>query len=83
MHPTRIIAGRFVSALLCVALALAPVAAFAATSAPARIGMHNAAMSKSMPCDMPCTSPVDQPWGMREFVVVDPDGNLLRCLAPL
>jgi len=24
------------------------------------------------------TSPVDQPWGFREFAVVDPDGNLLR-----
>jgi len=29
------------------------------------------------------TAPVDQPWGLREFVVVDPDGNLLRCLSPL
>jgi catechol 2,3-dioxygenase-like lactoylglutathione lyase family enzyme len=25
----------------------------------------------------------DQPWGMREFALVDPDGNLLRCLSPL
>ena len=29
------------------------------------------------------TAPVDQPGGLREFVVVDPDGNLLRCLSPL
>jgi catechol 2,3-dioxygenase-like lactoylglutathione lyase family enzyme len=29
------------------------------------------------------TPPVDQPWGMREFALVDPDGNLLRCLSPL
>ena len=29
------------------------------------------------------TAPVDQPWGLREFVVVDLDGNLLRCLSPL
>src|SRR6266702_3173510 len=29
------------------------------------------------------TSPVDQPWGFREFAVVDLDGNLLRCLEPL
>ncbi len=29
------------------------------------------------------TPPVDQPWGLREFAVVDPDGNLLRCLSPL
>jgi len=29
------------------------------------------------------SSPVDQPWGFREFAVVDPDGNLLRCLSPL
>jgi len=24
------------------------------------------------------TAPVDQPWGMREFKVVDPSGNLVR-----
>jgi catechol 2,3-dioxygenase-like lactoylglutathione lyase family enzyme len=24
------------------------------------------------------TAPVDQPWGMREFTVVDPSGNLVR-----
>jgi catechol 2,3-dioxygenase-like lactoylglutathione lyase family enzyme len=29
------------------------------------------------------TSPVDQPWGFREFALVDPDGNLLRCLERL
>jgi catechol 2,3-dioxygenase-like lactoylglutathione lyase family enzyme len=29
------------------------------------------------------TPPVDRPWGFREFAVVDPDGNLLRCLEPL
>jgi aminoglycoside 6'-N-acetyltransferase I len=29
------------------------------------------------------TSPMDQPWGLTEFVVVDPDGNVLRCISPL
>jgi catechol 2,3-dioxygenase-like lactoylglutathione lyase family enzyme len=29
------------------------------------------------------TSPVDQPWGFREFALVDPDCNLLRCLESL
>jgi catechol 2,3-dioxygenase-like lactoylglutathione lyase family enzyme len=29
------------------------------------------------------TAPADRPWGFREFALVDPDGNLLRCLAPL
>ena len=29
------------------------------------------------------TAPVDQPWGFREFALVDPDGNLLRGLEPL
>jgi catechol 2,3-dioxygenase-like lactoylglutathione lyase family enzyme len=24
------------------------------------------------------TAPVDQPWGMREFALVDPSGNLMR-----
>lgn len=24
------------------------------------------------------TAPVDQPWGMREFTLVDPSGNLMR-----
>jgi catechol 2,3-dioxygenase-like lactoylglutathione lyase family enzyme len=24
------------------------------------------------------TQPVDQPWGMREFAIVDPSGNLVR-----
>jgi hypothetical protein len=24
------------------------------------------------------TAPVDQPWGMREFTLVDPSGNLVR-----
>lgn len=24
------------------------------------------------------TAPIDQPWGMREFTMVDPSGNLLR-----
>lgn len=26
------------------------------------------------------TAPVDQEWGMREFALIDPDGNLIRCL---
>lgn len=29
------------------------------------------------------TAPVDHPWSFREFALVDPDGNLLRCLEPL
>jgi hypothetical protein len=29
------------------------------------------------------TAPVNQPWGLREFALVDPDGSLLRCLGPL
>lgn len=28
------------------------------------------------------TPPKTQPWGLRESALVDPDGNLLRCLAP-
>jgi MFS family permease len=27
------------------------------------------------------TAPVDQPWGMREFALVDPSGNLVRVIA--
>jgi len=26
------------------------------------------------------TAPADQPWGMRMFALVDPDGNLVRCI---
>ena len=29
------------------------------------------------------TAPQDQPFGWRMFVLVDPDGNLLRCLSPI
>ncbi|TNC74623.1 bleomycin resistance protein [Rubellimicrobium roseum] len=29
------------------------------------------------------TAPEDQPFGWRVFALVDPDGNLLRCLSPL
>lgn len=25
------------------------------------------------------TAPEDRPWGMREFYLVDPDGNLIKC----
>lgn len=28
------------------------------------------------------TTTIDQPWGWREFTLVDIDGNLLRCLGP-
>jgi catechol 2,3-dioxygenase-like lactoylglutathione lyase family enzyme len=49
--------------------------------------LHEAFSAAGLPtssCGVPrITSPVDQPWGLREFVVVDPDGNLLRCLSPL
>lgn len=26
------------------------------------------------------TPPKDEPWGMRMFALIDPDGNLIRCL---
>ena len=28
------------------------------------------------------SEPVEQPWGLTEFALIDPDGNLLRCLSP-
>jgi catechol 2,3-dioxygenase-like lactoylglutathione lyase family enzyme len=41
-------------------------------------------LSQALNCGIPrITPPMSQPWGLREFAVVDPDGNLLRCLAPL
>ena len=49
--------------------------------------LHEAFIGAGLPTsnrDVPrISSPVDQPWGFREFAVVDPDGNLLRCLSPL
>ena len=56
MRPMRTIAGRLLSALLCAALVLGPVTAFAA---PAAHGMHDAATSESAPCDMPCKGCAD------------------------
>ena len=36
------------------------------------------------PAGIPRQDPVgDKPWGMREFAVVDPDGNLLRIGQPI
>ena len=29
------------------------------------------------------TDPVDETWGFRIFALIDPNGNLLRCLSPL
>ncbi|MFH6787397.1 hypothetical protein [Methylobacterium sp. MA0201] len=29
------------------------------------------------------TAPETKPWGLREFALVDLDGNLLRCLSPV
>ena len=29
------------------------------------------------------TAPKNEPWGLRAFALVDPDGNLLRCLGPM
>lgn len=46
---------------------------------------HEAFSSAGLPTasrDVPrISAPVDQPWGVREFAVVDADGNLLRCLS--
>jgi catechol 2,3-dioxygenase-like lactoylglutathione lyase family enzyme len=43
-------------------------------------GMHRAFASASLPpTGMPRMDALeDKPWGLREFAVVDPDGNLLR-----
>jgi catechol 2,3-dioxygenase-like lactoylglutathione lyase family enzyme len=49
--------------------------------------LHEAFRSANLPTssrETPRISlPVDQPWGLKEFAVVDPDGNVLRCLSPL
>lgn len=29
------------------------------------------------------TAPKDEPWGFRMFALIDPNGSLLRCMAPL
>jgi catechol 2,3-dioxygenase-like lactoylglutathione lyase family enzyme len=50
---------------------------------PLHQAFSGAGLSTSSRDVPPITSPVDQPWGLREFAVVDPDGNLLRCLSPL
>lgn len=50
---TRTLVGRFLSALICVALAVGPVAAFAADAEPAHMSASTA-MSPNSPCDMPC-----------------------------
>jgi catechol 2,3-dioxygenase-like lactoylglutathione lyase family enzyme len=41
---------------------------------------HRELAAAQLPRDgIPCMGPVeDKPWGMREFVLVDADGNLLR-----
>jgi catechol 2,3-dioxygenase-like lactoylglutathione lyase family enzyme len=47
-------------------------------------GLHLAFAAAGLPADCwsapRLTQPVTQPWGMREFALVDPDGNLLRCM---
>jgi catechol 2,3-dioxygenase-like lactoylglutathione lyase family enzyme len=49
--------------------------------------LHAAFSAAGLPTDdrsIPrLSAPVDQPWGFRFFALVDADGNLLRCLAPL
>lgn len=54
----RTIAGRFLSALTCVALALSPVLAFNADAASAPVAASSE-MSPSSPCDMPCDGCAD------------------------
>jgi catechol 2,3-dioxygenase-like lactoylglutathione lyase family enzyme len=48
-------------------------------------GLHASFAGASLPdAGLPrLTAPIDQPWGWREFAVVDIDGNLLRCLGPI
>jgi catechol 2,3-dioxygenase-like lactoylglutathione lyase family enzyme len=48
-------------------------------------GLHSAFAQAAVPTvGIPrITDPSDQPWGWREFAVVDLDGNLLRCLGPI
>ena len=41
-----------------------------------RAGLPRSGMPRLVP-------PEDKPWGMREFVVVDPDGSLLRIGTPV
>lgn len=47
-------------------------------------GLHAAFAKAELPAQgIPrLTAPIDQPWGLREFALVDLDGNLLRCMAP-
>lgn len=49
--------------------------------------LHDAFSAADLPTDprsIPrLTPPRDQPWGFREFALVDADGNLLRGLEPL
>lgn len=50
---TRTLVERFLSALICVALALGPVAAFGAEAETALMSASSN-MSQNSPCDMPC-----------------------------
>ena len=49
--------------------------------------LHAAFSAAALPADPAAvprlTPPVDQPWGFREFALVDADGNLLRGLEAL
>lgn len=54
----RTLVGRFLSALICVALALGPVAVFAADAEPAHMSASTD-MSPNSPCDMPCDGCAD------------------------
>jgi catechol 2,3-dioxygenase-like lactoylglutathione lyase family enzyme len=49
--------------------------------------LHAAFSAAGLPVDPGAiprlTAPLDQPWGFREFALVDADGNLLRGLEPL
>lgn len=48
-------------------------------------GLHRAWLAAGLPKDgIPrMTEPEDQPFGMRMFALVDPNGSLLRCLQPV
>jgi catechol 2,3-dioxygenase-like lactoylglutathione lyase family enzyme len=47
--------------------------------------LHEAFTEASLPLQgIPrLTPPADKPWGLREFALVDPNGNLLRCVRPV
>ncbi len=58
MRRMRTIAGRFLSALICAALALGPIVALSASAAPLAM-TGNQELSPSAPCGMPCDGCAD------------------------